>query len=221
MAATLPGLLSLGGQYRPRPCHQLQLEAPSCCSSSGAEQGTGGRKEGPARQVFVNGLPEECPSCLLASHPCREPRARPQARPQAEVGAHMQNSVHADPPANIYALSQRSCTQRLARRQRDRQTNTNTLLPGPMFTELAQDMYTHTHGPVSVGCTHSQTYTHTHSPVSARSEWERHPHADWGWVSVPGRVGWWVRAKVGEAESYRCRAPAGPRPGQLASLQAL
>lgn len=48
------------------------------------EPGKGGRKERPAHQVFVNGLPEECPSCLVASHPYQA-QSCSQARPDTHA----------------------------------------------------------------------------------------------------------------------------------------
>lgn len=76
---------------------QVQAWALSPAPAGGAkllslEPGKGGRKEGPARQFFVSGLPEACASCLLASYPCTEPRACSQARPQAGAHIHTQKS---------------------------------------------------------------------------------------------------------------------------------
>lgn len=86
------------------------------------EPGKGGRKEGPAHQVFVSGLPEACLSCCLASHPCTKPRACSQTR----LDMHAQSSVQ------IYTHSHlRPCAQRPALRQTGRDTHSHILYTHP------------------------------------------------------------------------------------------
>ena len=58
------------------------------------EPGKGGRKEGPAHQVFVSGLPEACLSCRLASLPCTKPRACSQIRPDVHAQSSVQIYTH-------------------------------------------------------------------------------------------------------------------------------
>lgn len=55
----------LGVQDRLGPAVSSNVRGSCCGLSLGREAG----RKGPAHQVFVNGLPEECPSCLLASRP--------------------------------------------------------------------------------------------------------------------------------------------------------
>lgn len=54
MVVSLPGLLFLGGQYRPGPCHRLQLEGPSCCGLGLGREA--GRKARPTRSLLMDFL---------------------------------------------------------------------------------------------------------------------------------------------------------------------
>lgn len=81
----------LGVQYRLGPAVSSNVRG-SCCGLSLEREA--GRK-GPAHQVFVNGLPEECPSCLMASHPAESTKPTVRQEPICRVRstqAHLQTT---------------------------------------------------------------------------------------------------------------------------------
>lgn len=193
------------------------------------EPGKGGRKEGPAHQVFVSGLPEECPSCLLASHACREATGR---------CTHIQSSVDTDLLPDIHTLTQGPEQDNLPT-----DTHTHTLTPGPVNTDPEQTMHMHavpctqncsahshtnrcTGGPTNryVLCAHlceACTNAHTcavlcvppspHTHTCSQELWGEAPLFGLGCVSVQGQVEWWVGAEVrGLLPMY---SPCRPRSG--------
>lgn len=81
----------LGVQYRLGPAVSSNVRGSCCGLILGREAG----RKGPAHQVFVNGLPEECSSCLLASHPAES--IKPTLRREQMCGvestqAHLQTT---------------------------------------------------------------------------------------------------------------------------------
>lgn len=155
-------------QYRLGPADSSNVRG-SCCGLSLEREA--GRK-GPAHQVFVNGLPEECPSWLLASHPAVSTKPTLRQEPMCRVRstqAHLQTTQ----------ITQVLCTGIHLHMHKGSHAHTCTKYMQGLFIQTKGCMCTHTQGPLNKyfvyidhPCTHVHARvhtTHTHAYMHARA----------------------------------------------------
>ena len=165
MVVSVPGLLFLSGQYGPGPCHQLQLEGPSCCGLGLGREA--GRKAQPTRSLLMDFL-RSGPPDFWPPTPAESPEPAPRSG-QRQMKVYTRRILCMQTTCQYIHSHTRPCTQTYPQADRHRhtethrhrhtQTHTLTLIPGPVYTDPAQDMQTH-----SVLCTQTRcAHTHRHT----------------------------------------------------------